>query len=264
MSPRFAVAPVRRPELRRRLHLARGRRHGGPGHRRIRRRHHDGGLRRPGRRHRVEPRHLVLRAALELLARAHRRADRAAFAASGDERDPGRRPRREGHRPRRRRPRSSPSALPGSRSSSPTGSSGGCGPAPSTAAYRLGQLVSGRCSRWPTAPTMPRRRWGSSRWRWWPTATSPRTASTSRRGSSSLGDRHRARAPTRAAGGSSAPWAVASSRWTRRRASRAGARRGSRARGLAPRLSRYRRPTSCRAASWAPGRPRGCRLCAGA
>ena len=143
----------------------------------------------------------------------------AAFAAAGPRRDPSATgcSRRSSSRPDRadaglrRRP--------ASRSSSPTGSSAASGPGPVNRGYRLGQLVSGACSRWRTAPTTPRRRWASSRSRWSPTATSPADDSTCRLGGRARRRRRSRWAPTSAAGGSSARWAAGSSRWTRRRAS---------------------------------------------
>jgi PiT family inorganic phosphate transporter len=50
-----------------------------------------------------------------------------------------------------------------SRSSSPTGSSAGCGRGRSTAPTGWGSSCRRRCSRWPTERMTPRRRWGSSR-----------------------------------------------------------------------------------------------------
>ena len=161
--------------------------------------------------------------------------------------DPGRRAGREGHRPRHRGPDPrlhrgrdrDPHRLPHRR------------PAASRARQprlRLGQLSRARCSRSPTGPTTRRRRWGSSRWRWSRTATCRRPASRSRPGSSSRRRPPSRWAPTPVAGGSSAPWAAGSSRWTRRRASR---RRGRAPRWCSrPRTSAIRcRPrTSCRAA----------------
>ncbi len=76
MPPRVAVAYRRAAQLRRRLHLARGRGDRRQGRRRRRRDHADGRLRRPDRGDRLEPGHLVLRASLELLARADRRRRR--------------------------------------------------------------------------------------------------------------------------------------------------------------------------------------------
>ena len=63
-----------------------------------------------------------------------------------------------------------------------------------------------RCSRSRTAPTTPRRRWGSSSWRSWPTGTCRRPP-TSRPGWSSAPPPRSRPAPTSAAGGSSARWA---------------------------------------------------------
>ena len=75
-SPRLAVRLRVDPQLRRRVHLAEGRGDGGQGHREPGRHHADRRVRRPDRRDRLEPDHLVLRPAVELVARAHRRPRR--------------------------------------------------------------------------------------------------------------------------------------------------------------------------------------------
>ena len=65
-----------------------------------------------------------------------------------------------------------------------------------------------RWSRWPTAPTTRRRRWGSSRSRSSPTATSTPTTSPCRCGSRSAARWPSRPAPTSGAGGSSTRWAT--------------------------------------------------------
>ncbi len=76
IAPRPAVALAVAAQLRRGVHLAEGGRDGRQGLRRHPRGDDDGGVRRPDRRDRLEPAHLVLRAAVELLARADRRPGR--------------------------------------------------------------------------------------------------------------------------------------------------------------------------------------------
>ena len=89
----------------------------------------------------------------------------------------------------------------------------------STAASASARSARAASSRSRTARTTRRRRWASSRSRSSPTATSAPTTSRSRSGSSSRRRPRSRSARTRAAGGSSARWAAGSSRWTRRRAS---------------------------------------------
>ena len=96
------------------------------------------------RRDRLEPRHVVLRPAVELVARADRRASSArpsppsgagaVITATGSSRRSS---------SRRSSRRCSPSSSPASRSSSPTGSSGACARARSTAATGSGSSSSG-------------------------------------------------------------------------------------------------------------------------
>ena len=173
MAPTAAVAHRRGPELRRRVHLARGRRDDRQRHRRGGRDQRDDRLRRPHRGDRLEPHHVVLRPAVELVARADRRRGGRGVRRGGA----GRRARRRADREGRSSPRSS---RPSSRSSPPAWRS--------CIAYRIvGRLRPGpgqprlppradrlrrRCSRWPTARTTRRRRWASSRWRSSRTATS--------------------------------------------------------------------------------------------
>ena len=143
IAPRLAVALRGAAELRRRVHLAQGRRHGRQGHRRPRRDHDDDRLRRARRRDRVEPRDLVLRAAVQLVARAHRRPR-------------GRRARGAGPRRRQRRgpAREASSSRPSSRpilAFAVAGISilviyrivGRLRPGPVNRGYRLGQLATG-------------------------------------------------------------------------------------------------------------------------
>ncbi len=98
MSPALRRRDVGGPELRGGVHLAQGRGHRRVGHRRLRRGDDDGRLRRPRRRDRVEPRDLVGGAAVELVARADRRADRLGVRRERPERDQRGRDRREGAR----------------------------------------------------------------------------------------------------------------------------------------------------------------------
>ncbi|CAA9516070.1 MAG: Probable low-affinity inorganic phosphate transporter, partial [uncultured Solirubrobacteraceae bacterium] len=93
------------PELRRRLHLDQGRRDGRQRDRQRRPHHDDGDLRRPHRRDRLEPRHVVLRPAVELVARADRRRRGCGVRGQRRRRDPRAGPAGEGHDPRARGPR---------------------------------------------------------------------------------------------------------------------------------------------------------------
>ena len=159
MSPRLAVGDGGAAQLRRRLHLDRGRGDDRLRRRRRRRDHADGHLRRARRRDRLEPDHLVLRAAVELLARADRRRRRR-----GDRRGRHRRDRRRGHprqgadpgragadrRLRHRRDRDR-HRLPDLRAAA-----AGPGDARVPARARSSPAA---CSRSRTAPTTPRRRW---------------------------------------------------------------------------------------------------------
>ena len=228
MSPRVAVALRRGPQLRRRVHLARGRGDG----RRATSSTPDAitpnvDLRRADRGDRVEPDHLVLRPAVELVARADRR--------------------------RRRRARSPPPAP------TPILGDGIIGkvlipaviapvlafvvgaiaivvcyrivgrqrPGPVTRGFRLGQVVSGGMLALAHGTNDAQKTMGVI-------ALALIANGDSRRGrrSADMGDRlappPRSRsAPTPAAGGSSGRWARGSSRWT--------PPRGSRRRAPAPR-----------------------------
>ena len=136
----------------------------------------------PDRRDLLEPADVVLRAAVVLLARADRRRRRRGVRRQGADAVLGRRAAREGRDPgagraraglRRRRagdPRRLPDRRPAARRARSSAASGSARSSPAA------------CSRSPTAPTTRRRRWASSCWRWWPTATC-RPTTTSRPGS---------------------------------------------------------------------------------
>ena len=239
MSPRVAVADVGGPELRRRVHLAEGRGDGRPGHRRRRRGHADRRLRRPDRRDRLEPRDVVVRPAVELLARADRRPGRRGVrgraAPSVDRR---RRHRREGHRPRADRADARLRRRRASRSSSSTGSSAGCGRARSTAATGSGSSSPGSLFSLAHGTNDAQKTMGIIT-----LALIAHGNLAGQRlprpdlGRRVLGDRRSRSAPTPAAGGSSARWARRIIKMDPAQGfSRAGRGRRGRARRLAPRL----------------------------
>ena len=219
--PALRGGHVRRPELRRGVHLPRGRGHRGQGHRRGRRDHDDGRLRRPHRRDHVEPGDLVAsgcpraprtRSSAGWSARPSSPTARASSRATASS--------RRSSSPGSSR-RSSPSPWPGSRSSSPTGSSGACAragqprlpPTASSSAAAMFSLAHGTNDAQKTMGIITLAL----------IAHGDISSTNFRRphlGRHLLGDRDRARHVRRAAGASSARWAAASSRWTRRRASR--------------------------------------------
>ena len=134
MSPEGGRDHGRRAELRRRVPVAGGGRDDRQGDRRLDHDHAADRVRRADRRDRLEPRDVVARAAVVVLARADRRDGRRDDRLRGRRRRAVGRADREGRRARRSsRPcwRWSP---PGSRSSSPTGSSGASRRASSRAA----------------------------------------------------------------------------------------------------------------------------------
>ena len=213
-------------QLRRRLHLDLGR-----GDRRQRRRQlgrgdADRGLRRPDRGDRLEPDHLVLRPALELLARADRRRGRLCRRRCRLRRRARRRPGRQGADPGRdradprlrRRRRRDRARLPDRRQAAPR--------------HRHPRLPLRPDHLQQHAGARPRhQRRAEDDGHHHPGAGRQRHAGRECR-PAALGDRHlgdwRSRsAPTAVAGGSSAPPAPGSSRWTPPRASprRARARR---------------------------------------
>ena len=83
-------------------------------------------VRRADRGDHLEPDHLVLRPAVELLARADRRRGGRGVRGRGPGRGPRRRPDRQGRRPGARRADARVRRSPASRSSCSTGSSAGC------------------------------------------------------------------------------------------------------------------------------------------
>ena len=126
--------------------------------------HADGRLRRPDRGDRLEPDHLVLRPAVELLARADRRRRRLGGRGRRLRRGARRRAGRQGPDPgggrpdprlRRRRHRDR-ARLPGRRQAAAGHRD--------AAASATGRSSPAGCWRSPTAPTTPRRRWASSPW----------------------------------------------------------------------------------------------------
>ena len=156
---------VRRAQLGGRLHVHRCRGHHRQGPRRGQRRHTGTGVRRIGRRHRLEPAHLALRYPLEFLARADRRHrgrhDRRRRRTRSDLEErrfqgahPGRRRRDPG---RARRGDRHLAGLPDY-----PRCPGQSAPRPGSATASGARL---RWSRWRTAPATPRRRWASSSWR---------------------------------------------------------------------------------------------------
>ena len=108
LDPRDVAAlrrrDVGRAQLRGRVHLAEGRGHRRVRDRRLGRGHHDRRLRRPRRRDRVEHRDVAGRAAVELVARPHRRPDRLGVRGRRPQRHQRRRDHRDGPRARRGRP----------------------------------------------------------------------------------------------------------------------------------------------------------------
>ena len=177
-------------------------------------------LRRADRRDRLEPRDLVLRPAVLVLARADRRRGRRDVR-----RRRARAPcigaglRREGHRPgagragagvrRRRRWRSSIAYRIVGRQR----------PGAVTRGFRLGQLVSGSLFSLSHGTNDAQKTMGIIFLALVANGNLQRRPTTSRPGSSSPRPPRSRSAPTSAAGGSSARWAAGSSRWTRRRAS---------------------------------------------
>ena len=157
--PQVAIGDRLAAQLRRRLHLDLGRGDGRQRRRQRRRDHADDRLRRPDRGDRLEPDHLVLRPALELLARADRRRRRLGGRGGRLRRGARRRPGRQGADPggdradprlRRRRARDR-ARLPGRRQAAAR--------APSPAASATARSSPAGCWRSPTAPTTRRRRW---------------------------------------------------------------------------------------------------------
>ena len=216
MSPRAAVAHGRDPELRRRVHLARGRGDGRERHRRRSRR---------SRRRSSSP-GLIGAIAWNLItwyfglpsSSSHALIGGvagAAFVAAGAGRGARRRAAREGRHPRARRAAArvlrrghgDPHRLPDRRAA--------CAPGPVNRGYRLGQIVSG--SLFSPRPRHERRAEDDGHHHaraHRPRRPARRRASRSRSGSSSRRRPRSRSGRTRAAGGSSARWAAGSSRWT--------------------------------------------------